>query len=76
MKEQFSKDQNKEHNDRLIAFLVNETFYQYSSIDNKSNLQKIETTIKFFSHFNSTQIDKSDDEFADLIQILIEHQHV
>ena len=33
LKEHFKKYRNKEHNDRLVAFLVNETFTQYSSID-------------------------------------------
>ena len=78
LKEQFKKYRNKEHNDRLIAFLVNETFTQYSSIDkdNSSTLEKIETTIKFLSDFDFTQSDISDDEFADLIQMLIEDQDV
>ena len=72
------KNRNKEHNDRLIAFLVNKTFNQYSSIDkdNGSTLDKIETTIKFLSDFDFTQSDISDNEFADLIQKLIEDQDV
>ena len=50
-KEQFKKYGNKEHNGRLIAFLVIETFTQYSSIDKdkRITLQKIELTIKFLS---------------------------
>ena len=76
LKEQFKKYQNKEHNDRLIAFLVTETCTQYSSIekDNKITLEKVETTIKFLYDLDFTQSDISDDEFADLIQMLIEDQ--
>ena len=50
-KEQLKKYGNKEHNDWLIAFIVNETFTQYSSIDKdkRITLQRIETTIKFLS---------------------------
>ena len=78
LKEQFKNYRNKEQYDRLIAFLVNETFIQYSSIDkdNSSTLKKIETTIKFLSDFDFTQSDISDDEFAGLIQMLIEDQNV
>ena len=78
MQASLEKYQNKEHNDRLIAFLVNQTFTQYSSIDkdNSSTLEKIESTIKFLSDFDFTKSDISDDEFADLIQMLIEDQDV
>ena len=48
LKEQFKKYRNKEHNDRLIAFLVNETSSSNDN-DNSSTLQKIETTINFIS---------------------------
>ena len=63
LKEHFKKYRNKEHNDRLVAFLVNETFTQYSSID-KDNSKTLEK-IKFLSDFDFTQSDISDDEFAD-----------
>ena len=66
----------KEPNDR-IAFLVNETFTHYYSNDkdNRSNLQKIETTtIQFLSGFDFTQSDISDDQYADIIEILSEGQ--
>ena len=78
LKEQFKKYRNKEHYDRLIAFLVNETFTQYSSIDkdNSSTLEKFESTIKFLSDFDFKQSDISDDEIADVIQMLIEDQDV
>ena len=42
LKEQFKNYRNKEQYDRLIAFLVNKTFIQYSSIDkdNSSTLKR------------------------------------
>ena len=39
-------------------------------------MEKIETTLKFLSDFNFTESDISDDEFVDLIQMLIEDQDV
>ena len=39
-------------------------------------MEKIETTVKFLSDFDFTQSDKSDDEFVDLNQMLIEDQDV
>ena len=67
----------KKEPDDCIDFLVNETFTHYSSNDkdNRSNLQKVETTpIQFLSGFDFKQSDISDDQYADIIQILSKGQ--
>ena len=58
--------------DRLSS-QQNVTLYSSFAKDSSSKLEKIETTIKFFSDFGFTRSDIWDDDFADLIHMLIKN---
>ena len=70
VRDEFPRYRNKEQSDQLIKFIVTETFK--SDEHYTSNQQKIDSTIQFISEFDFTQSDLSEDEFVDLLQIIIQ----